>query len=213
MFRRVWIMAGVLLLAAPQAQANPISVDAFRVRKMPNSFDVQVTYGSDGAGGTGAITIKSLKRDGKEITPSWKAATYTANTGSGLRALAARQHCDCTVAKGMRKYELTVEGVYGGSKTITHTVTVNVSDAPTVKKDAGAKGDLAPWSIPEPDKVQGADCTSICKGGTGKDGGSAASDGGPKMARETDGCSVAGGAFGGSTLLLLALVALVRRRR
>lgn len=213
MNKLVWITA-VTLLISPAAWANPISVDAFRVRQMDKSLDVQATYGVDAGSGAATIKIISLTRDGKVITPtSWLAASYKANTGSGVRSLLASQHCDCGVSKGKHTYELKVQGVMGSGKTTSYKVTVDVQDGGPMAKDAGAGkgGDLAPWEIPEPSEVQGVNCTIQCKAGMGGDGGA---DSGAKVEQETDGCSVGGGAGAGGLALTLGLFGLwIRRRR
>lgn len=216
MLKHVWIMAALVLMAAPPAVANPISVDAFRVRQMDASLDVQVTYGVDSGAGASTIKIVSLTRNGTAITPTtWLASTYNANTGSGVRSLSASQHCDCGVSKGKHVYELTVQGVYGSGKNTTYKVTVDVSDSGPKAKDAGvATGrDLAPWEIPEPGGVQGVNCTNQCKVKPANDSGAAA-DAGAKVVRETDGgCAVGGDAGAGGMLLMLALLGLIVRRK
>ena len=213
MSKRIWILGLLSLLAPPSVWANPISVDAFRVRQMDKSLDVQVTYGVDSGSGASTVKIVSLTRDDKAITPtSWLAASYKANTGSGVRSLSASQHCDCSVSKGKHTYELKVQGVMGSGKTTSYKVTVDVQDGGPAAKDAGSAkgGDMAPWEIPEPSDVQGANCTIVCKANAGNDGGAA--DGGAKVEQETDGCAVAGGAGAGAGILVLLLIGLLFRR-
>lgn len=213
MNRLMWI-AAFMLLITPDAWANPISVDAFRVRQMEKSLDVQVTHGVDTGSGAFTIKIISLTRDGNVITPtSWLATSYKANTGSGVRSLSASQHCDCGVSKGKHTYELKVQGVMGSGKISNHSVTVEVQAGGPAAKDAGSGkgGDLAPWEIPEPSEVQGANCTLQCKANAGNDGG--AGDGGAKVEQETDGCAVGGNAGAGGILVMLAMLGLFLRRR
>lgn len=223
-----WLFATALLMLPASALGNPISVDAFRVRQMPDSTSVQITYGIDSSGTSTTPTIVSLKRDGTLITGTWTGNAFTANTGSGLKSLSAKQLCDCAMTPGTYKYELTVKTSASGGTNYTHTATVTVTKNPPMAKDAGsAKGDLAPWDIPEPTAVQGLDCTKTCAAGGDKtqpDGGSVKLDkgsstdactvncGGEK--KDDGGCAVASSSSPASGLLLLALLglALLRRR-
>ncbi len=222
------ILVVVIALQAGAASANPIALEVARAKQVPGTLHVQLTYAYDGSTATQPT---KLTRDGSAVSASWTTfAGYSANTGSGLRSLAAQQLCDCNVSVGSHSYELTVTS--GGKE---HTLPVSITVAASVPepKDAGApKGDLLPWEIPEPNPVQGLDCKAAC-GATKPDQGTTPKpDGGardvsvvpnpdakvnPPAAKDEGGCSLASGrasvATGLALLLALALLGAVLRRR
>jgi hypothetical protein len=222
------LVVTAVLLQAGAASANPIALEVARAKQVPGTLHVQLTYAYDG---TSADKPTKLTRDGSALGGSWTAFSgYSANTGSGLRSLAAQQLCDCNVSIGSHKYELTVST--GGKE---RTLPVSVAVVPSLEepKDAGAPvGDFQPWDIPEPNPVQGLDCKTACSAPAPDQGTAPKPDSGardvsiapgadakvnPPAVKDEGGCSLAAGrataATGLALLLALALLAAVLRRR
>jgi len=195
------------------AWANPISMEVLRVRQLPSTTHVQLTWGVDGST---ADTPLSSKRDGSEIQLAWTSMSgFTANTGSGLVKLSATQACDCDVAVGQHKYILKVKSAMGG-KEMDYEGSITVEQGLTVPPDAGAPvGDLNPWEIPEPSQLQGLNCSSTCSTVVPNPDAGATVDAGSTKPNEDDGgCSVSGrGRAASAGLLLLLCLGLVAIRR
>ncbi|TNF32474.1 MAG: hypothetical protein EP329_10030 [Deltaproteobacteria bacterium] len=166
----------VLLLAAAvptgAALANPIAVDVLRVRQVPTTRHVQITYGHDGSVGGTVPVPTTVERDGAKVDLVWvpMSGSFTANTGSGLIGVDATQTCDCDVPLGAHTYTVTLDGTtpMGGSVTVSEASAVPVEvDAGPTDDDADA-GDsdveVYPWEIPEPTALQGLDCAVVCAG-------------------------------------------------
>ena len=231
MLTRLTLLSAVLMAASP-AWANPMAVEVLRLRQLPNSRHVQVTFAVDTSAGK-MQQPSYVSRDGQKLTGAWKASPFTTNTGSGLRGTSSQQFCDCNVGAGLHTYEIGVKTSYGAGK-MTGKITVGASTPPT-KLDAGAAGDLAPWHIPDPTGVQGWDCRKTCSSTPQQDtGGSAKLDKGgsvkldaksagqkdaaviapPDKDKEDSGCSMSGrGTPAGLMTLALLAFALIRRRR
>lgn len=226
--RTIAVVVTIVLLAAGAASANPIALEVARAKQVPGTLHIQLTYAYDGST---ADKPTKLTRDGSALSGSWTAfGGFSANTGSGLRSLAAQQLCDCGVSVGSHKYELTVST---GGKERTLPVSVTVVSSLEEPKDAGApKGDFQPWDIPEPNPVQGLDCKTACSAPAPDQGTAPKPDGGardvsvtpnpdakvnPPAVKDEGGCSLAAGrasvAAGLALLLALALVGAALRRR
>lgn len=224
------------LLITGDLMANPISTESLRIRQVPDSTHVQVTWAVMENEGAVKPTVNEISRDGAVLTDSWhELAAFTANTGSGLTSEPATQYCDCDVSVGSHEYVVKAVGYFEG-KEVTRTVTFMVMENQGSPKpqDAGVPaGDMSPWDIPEPTEIQGLDCLTECKvvadaGGVSKDAaGPTPKDAGPatqkdanteepevKKAEDDGGCSISGAQGGtGSILLLLALGLMIFRRR
>ncbi len=227
------------LLVSGDLFANPIATESLRLRQVPNSTHVQVTWAvMEGEGGI-KPTVNEISRDGAVLTGSWhELDDFTANTGSGLTSQPATQFCDCDVAVGSHDYVIKAVTYYDGREN-TRTVTFVVEENLTQPHDAGVPGpDTNPWEIPEPTEIQGLDCLTECKvvedGGVvsteagdpapdlasavQKDAGPTfqkdASATGEKESEDESGCAITGTArLEGSFILLLALGFLALRRR
>jgi hypothetical protein len=156
------VLAGPAVLIATSASANPVMSELARIREVPGPH-VQLTYAVDGSSGKSPKIPSAAETFGTKSTP-WKAASYSANTGSGIRGLLAVQRCDCFVPMGQSLvYNIVVSSEYDG-KNITYKLGVTTTgtyDAGTPKPlpegDAGH-----PWDIPDPVEIQGIDCTVEC---------------------------------------------------
>jgi len=239
--KRLVLLALAAALPASSALANPIAVDVLRVRQVPSTRHVQLTFGHDSSVGEAMPTPGVVKRDGVVIDVTWvdMDTGYTANTGSGLTSVDATQFCDCDVDPGAHTYSVAIDGQswdLSGSVTVTEAAFVpRQEDAGSTDDDA----DVYPWEIPEPTAIQGLDCNVRCQGtvaepiaeeepdvisgedtATTSDTG-ATSDTGIPGSTDTDTNLNGGGgcdAGGGPVALLLALgallaLALLRRRR
>lgn len=221
------LVLAFVLVVPTLAGANPISLEVVRAKQVPGTLHVQLTYAYDGSS---ASQPTALTRDGAAVSGSWKSFSgFNANTGSGLRALAAQQFCDCDVSVGAHKYEITVTVA---SKEQKLPVSITVASSVSEPKDAGApKGDFMPWEIPEPNPIQGLDCKTTCSAPKPDQGTTPKPDSGardvsvvskddqkvnPPAAKDEGGCSLAGGAnvaAGLALLLALGLAGAVLRRR
>jgi len=77
--------------------ANPIATESLRLRQVPTSTHVQITWSVM----EGESKATEVKRGGAVIEGQWHAlASFTANTGSGLKTQSATQFCDCDVPVG-----------------------------------------------------------------------------------------------------------------
>ena len=219
------IVALSAILLGAVAQANPITDKVFRAKQVPTTTHVQLTYATDLKAPT---TPTSIDRDGSPLTGTWTSlASYTANTGSGLKPLQATQLCDCNVPLGAHTYKMKAEVEMQATITVATTVT---------PKDAGPHTtDFAPWDIPEPTQIQGLDCAKMCATTPGdkpiaRDSAPPKIDAAVKVdapAPKTDttpvvtppkddgGCAVGGRAAGSALVLLLGLglLAILLRRR
>jgi MYXO-CTERM domain-containing protein len=209
-------VVGAAILLGATAWANPISMDVLRAKQLPSLTHVQLTYGLDGKT---PDTPTIVKRDDVVITGSWTStASYTANTGSGLKSLQATQLCDCNVSLGAHTYKVTVKNAMG-TGTVEQQTTLTVATTQPPPKDAGP-GDLSPWEIPEPTQMQGLDCAKACAastpdGAVKRDAAAVQADTGTTKPKDGGGCSVAGQSSASALALLLGLgllVALLRRR-
>jgi hypothetical protein len=218
-------------LWSSSAGANPISMDVLRARQAPQTTHVQITYAVDSD--TAPNTPSAITRDDQALSGSWtNTSSFTANTGSGLKELKAVQLCDCDVPLGERLYKVTVMPAMG-SQEMEFQATVTVVDNLGAPADAGVVGDVHPWEIPEPNQIQGLDCSQECSGG-GDDGGTVSPDAavvtpdaGPTADsaspppnpddEDEGGCSLSGSTRGGALGLLILglglLGGLLRRRR
>ncbi len=214
------------VLGGSQAAANPVSLDAFRLRQVPGTQHVPVTYAVSTDAGGGGTTINGLQKDGAPLAVSWTdVGSFRANTGSGLEPLNGWQTCDCDVELGQHSYAVEVQGgaCFGGPCSPDSSVNVVADLSPPNEADAGAVE--LPWNIPEPAALQGLDCVATCAG-TGHpepmpDSGGAADAGGgadpgaaPTVTDDDDsGCSAGRGLapWLWATLMLL-LFGAVRQR-
>jgi MYXO-CTERM domain-containing protein len=178
-------LATALLLPLP-ALANPIATHVLRVRQVPSTLHVQVTFGADTAfAGEDFKAPAETTRDGQAVEPDWIAlgGGYTANTGSGLTSVSALQFCDCSVPEGEHSYSVkppphdyemeasvTVEAGYEGQPT---------TDPPDAQGSEATDVEVMPWDIPEPSAIQGLDCVAFCATPVGEDAGSAPVDAAP----------------------------------
>jgi hypothetical protein len=209
------LLAAALLLPTTRTSANPISSDALRLRQVPTTRHVQITFGVDTAVETLRTPLEA-RRDGALLKGGWTTAKagFTANTGSGLMTLDATQICDCDVGAGTHEYTLTLEREFQGKKqTYTRSAKITVEKNYNPALDAGTpKGDVQPWEIPEPSKIQGLDCKSACSGVAPDSGGGTAGG----QLNDRGGCSWGGARQLGSSLGLLVglfLLSLALRRR
>ncbi len=173
-----------LLLPLP-AFANPIATHVLRVRQVPSTLHVQVTFGADMVfGGDSFKAPAETTRDGQAIEPHWVGLTggYTANTGSGLTDVSAVQFCDCSVSEGEHTYSVKPPP---SDYELTASVTVAAdfegptsTDPPDAHGDGSRDVEVLPWDIPEPTEIQGLDCVASCAGAAGEDAGGPA-DAGP----------------------------------
>jgi MYXO-CTERM domain-containing protein len=227
------VLMALGLLLGPAARANPVSSQVLRLRQVPKTTHVQVTYGTMHNDLPTEVT-----RDGTALKVSWtKLASFSANTGSGVTSIAAQQFCDCNVALGNHTYTLKLSQGYMGTLTGTISVVQNYELPPPT--DMGVGKDLMPWDEPEPTALQGLDCTKACAAPTGDgpqpkadgpqpkadgpqpkaDGPQVKADAGPPILnppKEDDGCSTGGQPAGTNLLLLgaaLLLGCLLVRRR
>jgi MYXO-CTERM domain-containing protein len=184
--------------------ANPIATEVLRLRQVPHTTHVQITYASID---DGAPEPASASRDGTALAVDWSSTTgFTANTGSGLTQLAAWQACDCSVAAGQHEYAVTLDGSDQPGWTATMVVQENLGSPP----DAGTSStDLAPWDIPEPTEIQGLDCRARCEATTGPDTGPAADSSGGGTAGDDGGCAVSAAGGGPRWPALLVVVGLL----
>jgi len=224
MIRQLSLICALALAASTPAWANPMTSNVMRLRQVPGHTHVQVTFGVD----TQVETLHEpleIKRDGQLLSATWKPyASFTANTGSGLTNLDSTQFCDCDVKAGSHTYALKLKRIINGKEQIftrSAKITVNKNTGP--QKDLGAMdarvldGEVLPWNIPEPSKIQGLNCAKICSGGVVvKDGGGGSLDGGtgggePGIER---GCSYGGTGAAGlpGIMLILALLGLCQIR-
>jgi hypothetical protein len=228
------LMAAALVLTPLTAGANPISVEVVRLRQVPGTHHVQLTYGVDGST---PATPSATKRDSTGLNVTWQGMndTYTANTGSGLVDIKATQTCDCNVPVGQHKYTVTVKSAMD-NKDADLTAQLEVVDNLGAPTDAGVPGgDMMPWDIPEPGEIQGLDCQVVCNnppgdGPVNTDGPAVSTDGpmaqdagttspdsaAPPKDKDDDdgGCSLggSGGPLSLSLLVLLGLGLALRRR-
>jgi len=217
-----------VILIAGLAHANPISLEVLRAKQLPSLTHVQLTYGVDGKT---PATPTSITRDGVTVSASWTGgASYSANTGSGLKSVNATQLCDCNVPLGAHTYKIKVTSAMGTGEVELQT-SVTVTSSPVPPKDAGA-GDLSPWEIPEPTQMQGLNCTTACAtpaadkavardySGAKKDAavtkldtGTTKVDTGTTKPKDDGGCAVAGRGSASALALLLGLGLLLTLRR
>lgn len=140
------------------ARANPIVTELVRARQVPRTQHVQITFAWE-AGGP-ARQPGEVQRDGKVLTPTWTPlSSYVANSGSGLRSLAATQLCDCEVPLGSHRYDVKV---MGGSYPLQANVTVVPGLEPPPDGGTPPQMDMLPWDIPEPVEIRGLDCVTAC---------------------------------------------------
>lgn len=224
MIRQLSLICALTLVVSTPAWANPITSNVMRLRQMPGKTHVQVTFGVD----TQVEILHEpleIQRDGQLLPGKWTPfASFSANTGSGLANLDSTQFCDCDVTLGSHTYLLKLKRIINGKEQIftrSAKITVNKNTGP--KKDMGmmdAKvldGEVLPWNIPEPSKIQGLDCAKVCSGSVvDKDGGVVAKDGGTTGGESglERGCSYGGiGAAGlPGIMLILALLGLCQIR-
>jgi hypothetical protein len=234
--RLLLLLVGLCGLWSLPARANPISLEVVRLRQVPQTMHVQVTFGVDGSTVSAPLAVS---RGGQTLSVSWSdSISYTANTGSGLTSMAATQFCDCDLAAGQHDYVVTFNSTMttANPQEMTRSVTVRENlPHPDAGLDSGG-ADMHPWDIPEPSEIQGLDCVAACASspadgavdaaGPVPDGGSSPALDGPVMperdsgsshqlpADEDDGgCALAGLDQAGSLVLLAGLLLLAMRRR
>ncbi|MFH1132219.1 MAG: MYXO-CTERM sorting domain-containing protein [Pseudomonadota bacterium] len=211
------------------ALANPVSAEVLRIRQVPHSAHVQVTWAVDPSlYYKGIVEPTDVTRDGTALSVTWwPYQFYKANTGSGLADLIAVQFCDCDVAVGTHTYEMNIAGYNGEHEPRSESIIVETD--PLDPPDAGVVGDVHPWDIPEPAEVQGIDCVQSCGSSTTPDGGGVPDTGTvlPDAGSAPDaigtnpvtddqgGCSVADGSSTAALMFVLGMVFLfgLRRRR
>ncbi len=167
---RLTLFGLALALIPGAASANPIATEVLRIRQVPGTLHVQITYGYDADAGGAPGEPSKTTRDGEGVALEWTEmdGRYTANTGSGLAGVDATQACDCDVVVGTHRYEVTV----GSDRVMMATVTVSQPGATypmeTDTYDQADAGDedveVYPWEIPEPTEIQGLDCAVACAG-------------------------------------------------
>ncbi len=191
---RATVLAIAVLLSPAASLANPVSAQVLRVRQLPGSLHVQLSF----AALSNLATPTAVTRDGAALSPTWTAlAGLTVNSGSGLTSMPATQACDCSLAVGAHEWVVTAKDELGKPLELRTTVEVKKDyGGPPPARDLGGS-DLARWDIPEPAALQGLDCRRECAaGGAGGD-------------KESSGCALAPAAGAGSlALVALALVAL-----
>jgi hypothetical protein len=232
-YRTISALLVLSWLTAPAVGwANPLATEVFRVRQVPQSRHVQVTYGIDPSMTSGELATPSqLTRDDAALTGEWVPAEslFSANTGSGLVGTKATQTCDCDVPAGEHSYAIQVTSPAGSDLTLEASLVVE-EELP-VAKDAGVPaGDVNPWDIPEPSEIQGLDCVSWCASGPKADApvtthdaevptpdAGASVEAGPTVPEKDDsGCALAGSSSAAGTpiaLLVIGVVLTVLRRR
>jgi hypothetical protein len=226
------IVASQIVLLATPAFANPYAREVARAREVAGSH-VQLTYGVDGKA---PATPSDVVTFGTKHT-AWKlpGASYSTNTGSGVKSVSAIQMCDCNVPVGQSlSYKIMVESAYD-AKVVTLTTTLTTSgkyDAapPDQASTDGGSPDVMPWNIPDPVEVQGLDCAEECSsvvpqgtGGTTGTGGATGTGGSTEPSNTTpekttgDGtCAMVQGADPAGLVVLvlgIGLAFLARRKR
>ena len=167
--KQILLFSGILvgmIAAAGSATGNPISCEAFRVRQVPNSTHVQITFANICSPHQ---DIESLSRDSDPLDPDWEPFDdYTANLGSGLTTVPADQTCDCDVALGDHRYEITLADMSMAlSVTVVDPQTMSTDETASDESTEGESDteEVMPWDIPEPEEIQGLDCNAACDSG------------------------------------------------
>lgn len=193
------------------APANPVVDMIVRVRQVPSTRHVQITW-AQAQKKPGLVTPTQVARDGEPLYLKFvpMEADYQGNPGSGIWSLLATQTCDCDVELGPHIWTLAAPSQDWKGKASLEVV----ADMPEPPVDAGggeagadASASTSPWNIPEPAQMQGIDCAQACAagglvappdtvGGTG-DGHSGAPDVGAGGAGASDVTS-SGGSGGGT---------------
>lgn len=194
--KRVWPYWLGMTLYAAGANGNPIASEMIRVRQVPNTLHVQITYGTAASDGT---PVDSATRDGAPLAGDWtKIDSFAMNLGSGVRNVSGYQRCDCNLSVGAHEYRVQVQNPNGTTLRASITVAADYS-GPTTQPPVGATeaGGMAPWDEPEPTEMQGLDCTVWCEtmanGSGGTSGAATNVSGGASSAQseaDDNGCSI-----------------------
>ncbi|MBI5544065.1 MAG: hypothetical protein HY901_09270 [Deltaproteobacteria bacterium] len=220
-----WLIAVSFALAGTTGvHANPVAIEDIRLRQVPHTRDVQITYVRYDS----TFDLKGLTRDNQPIPAGWVSGTYRTNMGSGVVSSQARQACDCSVPVGQHLW-----AVANGDDRIAANLTVVADLSDLTIPDAGGSFDVLPWEQPDPVEFQGIDCAQVClarssdaslpppgldasAAAPGPDAGPAASlDAASLSTPGESGCSqgLSPFAFGSISVALVALAGLALRRR
>lgn len=160
--KRAWPYLMGITCFATGATANPMAAELVRVRQVPATMHVQITYCTVIA--TSGLSIASTTRDASPLVGDWTAiSNFATNLGSGVKNVAGYQRCDCNLSAGDHRYEIQVQRS-GQTFTLRANLAVatNYTGPGTQAAGGAPDGGVMPWDEPEPTEMQGLDCAVAC---------------------------------------------------